>query len=55
MLAAAGAQKQSKAFARSLAMEWGSRPSMSRRSSMKITFPSRISAMEGDDGAYSGK
>jgi len=49
--AVAGAQKRSKAVVSSSAMLPGSRLSMSRRSSMKTTLPSRISATEGDDGA----
>jgi hypothetical protein len=49
--AVAGAQKRSKALVRSLVMEKGSRPSMSRLSSMKTTLPSRIRAIEGEDGA----
>jgi len=46
----AGAQKRSKALVSSAAMAKASRISMSRLSSMKATFPSRIKVIEGDEG-----
>jgi hypothetical protein len=46
----AGVQKRSKAPVRSWAMASASRPSMSQRSSMKTSLPSRSKAMAGDDG-----
>ncbi len=51
-LEAAGTQKRSKALVKSDAISCASRPSISERSSIKTSFPSRRRAIEGDEGGY---